>query len=277
MQQPSRTASMVAAYRARASEKPAPLCADPFARALAGPAGFADAEAYEKGFPHMELYMGLRTALFDGETRRWMGRGLRQVVLLGAGLDTRAARLGQEGVRFFEVDHPTTQADKLARLGTLPGYPVQSATYVPCDFGADDFVDRLVAGGFRTDEPAFLIWEGVTYYLPEAAVRATLRRISTRLHPRSVVGFDHVGKRMGSGEMRDPSGIAAREGVAQMGEPVLFGTDHALPLLHEEGFRRVMITTFDELALSMTGTYERARAFRFQHAVLASVAEPVLP
>jgi methyltransferase (TIGR00027 family) len=268
---------MVAAYRARASEQAAPLCADPFARALAGPAGFADAAAYDQRFPHMQLYMGLRTAFFDAETRRWTARGIAQVVLLGAGLDTRAARLAQEGVHFFEVDHPTTQADKLARVEALPGYPAASATYVACDFAKDDFVDRLVAGGFRTEEPAFLIWEGVTYYLPEAAVRATLQRISSRLHPRSVLGFDHVGKRMASGEMRDPSGIAAREGVAQMGEPVLFGTDHALPMLHEEGFRKVMITTLDELALSFTGTYERARSFRFQYTVLASVAEQVLP
>jgi methyltransferase (TIGR00027 family) len=200
---------------------------------------------------------------------------MTQVVLLGAVLDTRAARLGRRGVRFFEVDHPTTQADKLARISALPGYPVEDAMYVPCDFAANDFVARLDASGFRVDLPALLLWEGVTYYLDEAAVRATLRRIADKLHPRSVVLFDHVGKRMGAGDVRDPASIAAREGVAEMGEPVVFGIDHALPLLHDEGFRRARSATFDEVALNLTGTYDRARAFQFQHVVAGSVEEEV--
>ncbi|MDI1430763.1 class I SAM-dependent methyltransferase [Polyangium sorediatum] len=275
MQQPSRTARMVAALRARATERETPLCDDPFARALAGPRGFEDAARYEQGYPHIELFVALRTALFDQETRRWLARGCTQVVLLGAGLDTRAARLGQKGVRFFEVDHPTTQADKLARLSALPGYPFENATYVPCDFAVNDFVERLDSSGFLAEQPALLIWEGVTYYLEEPAVRATLRRIAEKLHPNSVILFDHVGKRMGQGNVRDASAIAARDNVAEMGEPVVFGVDHVLPMLYEEGFRRARCASFDEIALNLTGTYDRARTFRFQHAVVASVAEDV--
>ncbi|WP_170319886.1 class I SAM-dependent methyltransferase [Polyangium spumosum] len=266
---------MIAALRARATERETPLCNDPFARALAGPGGFEDAARYELGYQHIELFVALRTALFDHETTRWLARGCTQVVVLGAGLDTRAARLGQRGVRFFEVDHPTTQADKLARVYALPGYPSENATYVPCDFAVNDFVERLDSSGFRADLPALLLWEGVTYYLDEAAVRATLRRIAEKLDPRSVIVFDHVGKRMGQGDVRDPSSVAAREGVAEMGEPVVFGVDHALPMLYEEGFRRARCASFDEIALNLTGTYDRARTFRFQHAVVASVAEDV--
>jgi methyltransferase (TIGR00027 family) len=266
---------MVAALRARATERETPLCHDPFARGLAGPGGFEDATRYELGFPHIELFVALRTALFDREARRWLSRGLTQVVLLGAGLDSRAARLGQRGVRFFEVDHPTTQADKLARAYALPGYPFENATYVPCDFAVNDFVEKLDSSGFRADIPSLLIWEGVTYYLDEPAVRATLRRIADKLHPSSVIIFDHVGKRMGHGALRDASSIAAREGVAEMGEPVVFGLDHALPMLYDEGFRRARCASFDEIALNLTGTYDRGRTFRFQHAVVASVAEDV--
>jgi len=194
--------------------------------------------------------------------------------VLGAGLDTRAARLSQKGVRFFEVDHPTTQADKLARLGAVPGYPIENATYVPCDFAVHDFVERLDKSGFRAEEPAFLIWEGVTYYLPEAAVRATLRRVATRLDPRSVIAFDHVGERAGCGAS---SVTDACKTLVQWGEPLLFGVDHALPLLFEEGFRKVSTATFDEIALNLTGTYEQTRTFLGQRAVLASVAEPLCP
>jgi len=266
---------MVAAFRALGTERVPPICDDPFARVLAGVLGFEDGLRYAAGFPDVGLFVALRTALIDAETRRFLERGFLQVVVLGAGLDTRAARFGHPGLRFFEVDHPTTQADKLMRLGALPGYPMENATYVPCDFAVHDFVERLDSSGFRADLPAFFIWEGVTYYLPEEAVRATLRRISERLHPRSVVVFDHVGKRMGSGALKDAPSIAAREGVAEMGEPLLFGVNHVLPLLFEEGFRKASIRTFDEIALNLTGTYERSRTFRFQYFAMASVAEPL--
>jgi hypothetical protein len=59
-----------------------------------------------------------------------------------------------------------------------------------------------------------------------------------------------------------------------MGEPLRFGVDDALPLLFEEGFRKVRARTFDEIALDLTGTYVRERAFAFQRVVLASVAAP---
>jgi methyltransferase (TIGR00027 family) len=269
---------MVAAFRARATERPSPICNDPHARTLAGKGGFEDAARVDAGAPHLELFIALRTALFDAYVRRFLERGFSQIVLLGAGLDTRAARLAQKGVRFFEVDHPITQADKLARLGGVPGYPIENATYVPCDFAVHDFVDRLDTSGFRADQPAFLIWEGVTYYLPEEAVRATLRSVATRLDPRSVITFDHVGKRACAGEgCTTPRSVAAREMLSEWGEPLIFGIDHALPLLFEEGFRRVSSKSFAEIALSLTGTYDRARTFFVKHAVLASVAEPLCP
>jgi methyltransferase (TIGR00027 family) len=266
---------MVAAFRAWATERAAPLCNDPWARSLAGPEGFADAERYAQGVPFMEMYTALRTAFLDREATRWLDRGFGSVVLLGAGLDTRAARLAREGVRFFEVDHPATQEDKRARVARLPGYPADNAAYVPCDFATDDFVDRLASAGHRTDEPTFLIWEGVTYYLEEAAVRATVRRVAERLHPRSVIAFDHIDERMAAGQIRTRGATAAVEGVAQMGEPIRFGVDDALPLLFEEGMRRARSTRFNEIALNLTGSYERARMFNVMSVAVASVAEDV--
>lgn len=276
MQQPSRTASMVAAFRARATERTPPVCNDPWARALAGPEGFADADRYEQGVPFVELYLSLRAAYLDRETERWLDRGIRSVVLLGAGLDTRAARLARPGVRFFEVDHPATQADKRARVAALPGYPVDNATYVPCDFTKDDFVDQLAAAGHRPDKPTLLIWEGVTFYLEEEAVRATLRRVAERLHPRSVLACDLVSERLVMARIRAASVTAASERVAEMGEPFRFGIEHPPPLLYEEGMRRMRSADFDEIALNLTGTYDRKRMFSLMQVVVASVAEDVL-
>ena len=268
----SRTAVMVAAYRGRATEREPALCDDPWAKALAGDEGRALAARYDEAFPSAEMWLALRTRVLDGQVRARIADGIGQIVLLGAGLDTRSMRLATEGVRFFEVDHPASQADKLARLARLPDYDRAAATYVPCDFEQDDFLDRLVAHRFDVKAPALFVWEGVTYYLPEASVLATLHRIATWTAPSSVVVFDYVRKRFVHGELRDEGDSAARARVAEMGEPLRYGTDDVLPLLHDAGFRRVRLASFDELCLNLTGTYDRARKFRFQQLGVASVA-----
>ncbi len=268
----SRTAVMVAAYRGRATGRDDRVCDDPWAAALAGEEGLAFAAKYDEAFPAVELWLALRTRVLDGQVRARIADGIRQIVLLGAGLDTRAQRLASEGVRYFEVDHPASQADKLERLARLPSYDRAVAAYVPCDFEQDDFLDRLVAHRFDPKLPALFVWEGVTYYLPEASVLSTLHRIATATAPASVVAFDYARKKFVHGELRHEKDIAARDRVAEMGEPLRYGTDDILPLLHDAGFRRVRLSSFDELCLNLTGTYERARMFRFQQLGVASVA-----
>jgi methyltransferase (TIGR00027 family) len=263
----SQTALMVAAYRARATRREAPVCRDPWAAALAGEEGEALASRYDQTFSPMELWIAVRTAYLDAQIAFYTASpsSIRQVVLLGAGLDTRAARLAKEGVRFFEVDHPSTQADKRRRLEALAGYPKEAPIYVACDFEEDDFLTRLLAAGLRADEPAIIIWEGVIAYLREKAIRATLRRIATGCHPRTLVLFDHLRKLRSDRPEGD-----SHQFVANLGEPVLFGTNDPLPMLYEEGFRHVRSVSFDEACLTLTGTYDRAREFRFQRMVLAS-------
>lgn len=129
----------------------------------------------------------------------------------------------------------------------------------------------LQARGFRADVPALFVWEGVTAYLTESAVRGTVRRIATACAPETILSFDHLRKKIVHGALRDPKDALSREFVANVGEPLRFGVDEALPLLYEEGFRRVRARTFDEICLDFTGTYARERAFAFQRVVLASV------
>jgi len=263
---------MVAAFRGRATERPSPVCCDPWASALAGDEGHESAEVYERTVPAIELWVALRTARLDEATRRAVATGITQVVILGAGFDTRAARLATPGTRFFEVDAPPSQAEKRRRLALLDGYPSDAAEYVPCDFEKDDFLERLIERGFDASSPALFVWEGVTYYLTEAAVRATLTRLSGGTHPESLVVFDYFGSKFVGGEMKDESDHAARSKVAEMGEPLRFGTSDVLPLLYATGFRRVHVESFDEVALRFTGTYDRSRKFRFQGLAFASVS-----
>ena len=220
MSEASKTALLVAAYRARETAEGG-ICDDAWAAALAGDEGRALAERYDRSNPHMQLWTAVRTAFIDERVRRALRKphDVRQVVILGAGLDTRAARLATEGVRFFEVDRQSTQQDKLARLQGAKGYPTDAAQYVTCDFETEDFVERLDAAGFRTADPAFVVWEGVTPYLSEGAVRATLRRITGGLAAESVLVFDHLRKKIVRGDVRDAADLESRDFVADLGEP----------------------------------------------------------
>jgi methyltransferase (TIGR00027 family) len=272
----SKTALMVCAYRARASKWAAPIMSDPWAEAIAGEEGHAIARALDAKHPPMETWLALRVAYLDRMVHLAVDRlGVRQVVILGAGYDTRAARLPRAGVQFFEVDHPATQAAKRARLARLPGYPVDAARYVDCDFERQDPVDRLRALDFRASDPALVIWEGVVPYLTEPAVRATASRIATGLEPRSLLAFDFVGKRLAATEAElNERDRGQRDFVRDLGEPVRFGSNHITPLLAECGFRWVRVSDFDELALEFLGDYDRDRLFRFQSIALASRTVP---
>lgn len=275
MQGASKTALMVCAYRARASRWARPLFVDPWAAALAGDDGEAIARGFDQHWPAMELWLALRVAYLDRLVGLAVDRlGVRQVVVLGAGYDTRAARLPRTGVRFFEVDHPATQASKRERLGRVAGYPVEAATYASCDFEREDPVDRLTASGLRLDEPALVIWEGVVPYLTEAAVRGTASRLATGLSPRSVVAFDFVGKKLAESAQISDKDRATRDYVGELGEPLRFGCNHIAPLLAECGYRWVRHLSFDELALEYLGDYVREREFRFQHLALCSASIP---
>ncbi len=268
---------MVCAYRARVSRSPQPLFVDPWAEALAGDDGHAIARAFDGHWPAMELWLGLRVAYLDRLIGVMTDRsGVRQVVILGAGYDTRAARLPYSGVRYFEVDHADTQAAKRARLARLPGYPADAAIYAPCDFERQDPVDALCAAGLSPREPTLVIWEGVVPYLSEAAVRATATALARGLDPRSLLAFDVPGKNLAAGQKLTAADHGLRDYIDGLAEPVRFGADHLTPLLAGCGFGWVRSITFDDLALEYGVGYDRERLFRFQKIVLASATRPDL-
>ncbi|TFH32993.1 MAG: class I SAM-dependent methyltransferase [Myxococcales bacterium] len=270
----SRTAIMVAAHRGRASAAPDPICDDPWALRLAGPEGEALSLRWDQHSPSMVLWMGLRTRYLDDAVRQAIARGFEQVVILGAGLDTRAARLAESGVRFFEVDQPASQVDKRTRLSKFEDYPVDAATFVPCDFERDDFVQLLEHAGLDRERPACFVWEGVIYYLAEAAARSTLERLASEFEPRSVLMFDYLNSRMAKASPRLRDEDRAMKGIIdELGEPMRFGIDDATPLMAECGYRYLRTVSFDELALQYTGTYARERFFRFQAIAVASASE----
>lgn len=252
----SRTALAVAGARWLETESDTPLCHDPWAGPLAGDDGRTLAQLLDRHTPEQRKLMALRTAYLDREVAYHIeDLGIQQVVILGAGLDTRAARLGAPGVRFFEVDRGPTQADKLRRLGTLPDYPTDAASYVPCDLATDDLFDRLAEAGFSAHAPALVLMEGLSVYLTTEAVAGLLRTVATQTHPESQVIFDYLNPRLRESEAPDQlRHLASR--ILQ-GEPMRWFCEDPLPLLRGTGFQYVRTSNLDAFCLQVTGELGR--------------------
>jgi methyltransferase (TIGR00027 family) len=137
-------------------------------------------------------HVTLRTLAIDRAVTRAVERGIRQCVLLGAGLDTRAHRLeALSAVRTFELDHPATQTEKRRRM-TSAGLSRADLVYVPIDFQRESLAEVLEAAGHDAHAPTMWIWEGVTMYLPAAATRATLEQVARRSAPSSQLALTYM-------------------------------------------------------------------------------------
>jgi methyltransferase (TIGR00027 family) len=169
--------------------------------------------------------MQVRTRLIDDAVRRFVAAGGRQVVVLGAGYDCRALRLPElGGAHIVEVDHPATQGHKRAVLDQLGVH--SPASYLAWDFEThpmDDLPGALADAGHDAAAPTLTIWEGVTMYLTEAAIDASLRAIASW----SAAGSELAMTYMTKARLSRPSLAvrAVRAVVQRLGEPFRFGWD----------------------------------------------------
>jgi methyltransferase (TIGR00027 family) len=123
----------------------------------------------------MRLFIAVRTRFAEDALAEAIRNGVRQVVILGAGLDTYAYRSSlSPSVRIFEVDHPATQAWKRQRLAEASIPMPESLAFAPIDFEHETLRDGLAAAGFDRSEPTFFTWLGVVPYLTKEAVWSTL-------------------------------------------------------------------------------------------------------
>jgi methyltransferase (TIGR00027 family) len=179
--QSSLTARGIAAMRAVESSKPEGqrICYDPLARKLISPtfyyltkllAGYGASKS-----PGTIEFIISRVRYIDDYLQSCLHDGIEQLVILGAGLDSKAYRFEElkKGRKVFEVDHPATQQEKQKKVrklfGELPGHVI----YVPIDFNQES-LDKLFEYGYEKQRKTLFIWEGVTYYLSGDAVDASL-------------------------------------------------------------------------------------------------------
>ena len=197
--QPSTTAYRVAMRRAahQLLDRPVVL-EDPIALRIVGPRGAAaireNPRRFDSAFGRaLRLFLVARSRCAEDALAHAVAAGVRQYVVLGAGLDTFAYRNPHppERLRVFEVDMPATQAWKREMLGRTKIEPPVSLTFVPVDFETQSLPEQLRAAGFGENEPAFFSWLGVTMYLTRDAVMGTLRYVAQRPGG-SGVTFDYM-------------------------------------------------------------------------------------
>ncbi len=244
---PSLTAAWVAAARTFGALLPAELqlARDPYGAAFAKThlpdrlAGtrLGQALALRPGLGTWILYMQIRTRVLDDHVRSFLAAHPDgQLVLLGAGYDCRAIRLPElAGVPVFEIDHPATQARKqrvLAQLGVA-----SPAHYIAWNF--EQPMSELAGAltGFDRARPALTIWEGVTMYLTEPAIDASLRAIRSWCAPGSQLAMTYFERTRI--ERPSPMMRLVRTVVRASGEPFVWGwqAEEVPPYLAARGFR----------------------------------------
>ena len=198
---PSRTALVTAYARAyhQVADRP-PIFTDALAANLLGVSADELTELSQRTGDQVgtvisdqarRLFFAARARFAEDSVAAAVATGTRQVVILGAGLDTFAYRNPYPELRVFEVDHPATQAWKRDRLATAGiDYP-ETLTLVPVDFETQDLAAELESTTFTRTEPAIFVWLGVVFYLTPSAARTTLEYIAGQTQPAEVV-FDYL-------------------------------------------------------------------------------------
>jgi methyltransferase (TIGR00027 family) len=220
--QPSRTAEYMALFRALESSLPAKrrLFDDPFARHFLSPSlalvarlsslpGLRDLlpRMIDHRWPGARSSAVARTRFTDDAVGASLEEHIEQFVVLGAGFDSRPYRLpGLQKITVFEVDLPDMLRRKRGALERALAVLPEHVRFVPTDFNQRELEQAMAVAGYRESARTFFLWEGVTNYLTEAAVDATLRWCS-RAAPGSQLLFTYVHRAV----LEDPQSFVGTE------------------------------------------------------------------
>jgi len=218
------SAEIIAAMRALESRKPEHLriCYDPYARHLIRSRFRRIAQTklftklvywfVEKKGPGLPAGIAARTRYIDDIVKQEVANGIKQVVIMGAGLDMRAFRLEElNDIPVFEVDFPATQQLKQRKLEAIELPERNYLTYVPIDFNEDELGDVLTKSGYDHNLKTLFIWEGVTMYLDAESVDRTLAFVASNTGTGTTLYFDYLMQSVLDGRCNYPEAVAVRK------------------------------------------------------------------
>ena len=248
---PSKMAEVVALIRAEESEKPADerICYDPYAICFVSPevrefmarnpAKYkAQREQVESSLPGYSNSIVARVQYFDDIVKLSTLDGLEQLVIMGAGYDTRAYRIGElKNVHVFEIDHPDTIKVKKEKINEIFGFIPDHVIYVPADLEVEKIDQKLAESGYDKTKKTLFAMEGLIYYLPPEAVDDLLSFIVHSSGKESAVVFDYGRVKPDTTIHKGKSGY---DFAKQRGEPVKSSINEPIEkFLSERGFYKI--------------------------------------
>lgn len=205
----------------------------------------------ERILPGAADSLAARTRYIDDYLKQCIDDGIEQLVILGAGYDSRAYRFdGLKGkVRVFEVDHPDTQRAKIQKVKRIFGSLPSHVTYVGLDLDEKKLGEGLLEAGYRTDKKTLFIWEGVTVYLTPEAVDETLAFVAGNSGKGSSIIFDYAFQFALDAASVDGDAKKWREAYERRGEPPKFALkeDEVEEFLSKRGFYQVKSVSMESL------------------------------
>jgi methyltransferase (TIGR00027 family) len=237
---PSKMAEGIAMQRFGESTKPENerICHDPYAIHFISPEiiefgmkhpeeAKAKIEEMEKLFPGLSSSIMARVRYFDDFVKKSVKEGIEQLVILGAGYDTRAYRIEElkENVTVFEVDHPNTQSFKIQKIKEIFGSTPDNVMYVPVDFETEKLGQKLFDNGYDSSKKTLFVLEGLIMYIPPKAVAEILSFIVENSGKDSAVIFDYYPESVVDGTCTLEIGKNIRNHLIQLGEPLQFGIE----------------------------------------------------
>ncbi|MDP6560557.1 MAG: SAM-dependent methyltransferase [Candidatus Binatia bacterium] len=252
-EQGSRTAKLTAGMRAMESEKPEGkrLCYDSYARRFAGSEGMEFAQKMVNALPMAVMVQAVRTRYIDDYLRQRVVAGIEQIVIFGAGYDSRALRVKEikERIPVFEIDEPATSRAKQETVKAVEGALPSWVIYISVDFmkeTLEDLKGKMLERSYSPQQKNLFIVEGVMGYLDAEAVDNLLLFISSFAGSDSSVIFDY----------HDRAKLHQRfakftEKFKKIGEPVSFGIDSTRigKFLEKRGYQNVYSLAIDEIKL----------------------------
>ena len=240
------TARWIAASRAKESELALPLFSDPYARELSGDAGFALQKIMRAAMGVQgdgpDLYLSIRTRFLDEHLLEAVrSRGLHQVVVLAAGMDTRAFRIAwPSGVRLFEVDRDEIFDHKEAVLSRAGASPSCDRHIVRADL-ARPWTQALLAAGFTRSKPAAFLVEGLLMYLDEPEAVAVLAAVGQVAAPGSWIAADVVNPEV----LTSPYMARYMTALREAGSPWKFGIEDPESFFRQHGWAATVVQPGD--------------------------------
>jgi methyltransferase (TIGR00027 family) len=233
---PIRSAIAVAALRAASTKEADPAIANPDHQARYFVSGVytllvslpfrLSRRIIEWITPGSYSYFLARTWFIDHYFKQAVSRNIKQMVILGAGYDSRASRLlgNDNDITIFEIDLPATQQDKLRKMkkaGLLT--QANKVVYIPDNFNEAGLEHMLRENGFDFEKPCFFIFEGVSYYLEEQSVIDVFKFVGERCAKGSAIAFDYSIKSFVEGQENTYGGKKMQKWLKKNNEPFKFG------------------------------------------------------